>query len=56
MILPQAEAANKRVLIVASATGRRQLLQFMDISPAQDDFVRLKSRTEASDDVEDKTE
>src|SRR5216684_1554738 len=43
LFLPHAEAAEESILIVAKPGAGRQLLQFLDVSPAQDDIIGFQS-------------
>src|SRR5580704_4151852 len=48
---PQTQAAGERVLVVAQARGRRQLLQAHGVAAAQHDVVGLERRLQPCDDV-----
>src|SRR5260370_12877676 len=43
LFLPHAEAAEEGIFIAAKPDAGRQLLQFLDVSPAQDDIIGFQS-------------
>src|SRR6266851_3667252 len=43
LFLPHAEAAEEGIFIAAQPRAGRQLLQFLDVSPAQDDIIRFQT-------------
>jgi hypothetical protein len=43
LTLPHAEAAEEGIFIAAKPGAGRQLLQFLDVSPAQDNVIGFQS-------------
>src|SRR5262249_42539742 len=53
--IPEAEAAENRVLVVAAPAARWQLVELVDAAAAEHDLVRLDRGDEALDGLEDGT-
>src|ERR1700739_623220 len=51
LYVPQAEAAEKSVEVISKPAMRRQFLELLGISPAQNNFVRLEGLRQLLDDV-----